>query len=221
MKKIIIIIFIVMQIILYLNAGVLNNETTQLMDACFEGNINEVNAFIKKGEDVNKKSDENMTALIYTILGCMEYKNKIKDFENIVKILIKNKANPNVVSDYGHLPLIMAIQNKLNKIVEILIKGNADANMTGDYGTSPLIAACKTEDIDIIRLLLKKGANINYVSPLIEESAIIVAINNNNVDIVRLLIKNKANINLKDANGKTVIEIAKKNGNKKILELLK
>ncbi len=90
--------------------------------------------------------------------------------------------------------------------------------------------AIANEDIMGIQYLLNGGADINgkgyknfvedcggyyeYSSPLM------VAVNTQNIDIIKMLLERGANVNIAEDEGVTVLDVAKKQKNKSIVDLL-
>ena len=79
----------------------------------------------------------------------------------IVSILIKANANPNLYLDDGATPLYIASQNGHTDINSLLLKANADPNLQCDNGAIPLYIASQKGHTDTISLLLKANADPN------------------------------------------------------------
>jgi ankyrin repeat protein len=87
-----------------------------------------------------------MTALIWS--------NQIE----VSSLLLKEGANINYASEYGHTPLSRAIILNNLPLVEFLIEHGADVNQR-NRGDTPLSHAVDENDIKLIKLLLDRGAN--------------------------------------------------------------
>lgn len=84
---------------------------------------------------------------------------EIGDVE-IVRILLKAKADPNGFDWYGS-PLLQATWCRFPRVVQVLLEAGADPNAANGIGTTPLLNACHWGRADIARLLLAFKANPN------------------------------------------------------------
>ncbi len=94
-----------------------------------------------------------------TALHIAAYKNN----GEIVKLLLNNGANVNIVDDLiGSTPLIFALGSEAVESVEVLLNNGADPNVKSDrFGLTPLHIAVLSKNIVNIELLLQHGANQN------------------------------------------------------------
>ena len=115
-------------------------------------------------------------------------------------MLLKRNANVNVKSISGVTALFAAVKNDYENIVELLLNSNANPNVkvpnlkSTDFGCKELATSCQN------------------VTPLI------IATKKVNTNIVKLLLDNGAHINMKDDQGRTALDWAKKRDNDVILE---
>jgi len=108
----------------------------------------------------------------------------LKNYLDVIKLLIKAGAHVNYANDLGNTPLIELIDNDL--YTEAQRKNRAE----------------------IIDVLLKAGANVNHINKA-GEGALVRAIKNHDFDAVQILLKApKININQVDNNGNTPLIIA-------------
>jgi hypothetical protein len=160
---------------------------------------------INKVEEILREShiDINYKDPIYgfTLLMWSVKMNKY----NIVEILLKYGADPNIQSNLGSTALFLSTQfswtdtkaQKESLLVKLLLSYGADPNIvyTGDVnstinrGTSPLIHA-SSRSLEKVKALVNGGAKINYKTEL-NMSAAINALLNEEVDIAHYLIVEK------------------------------
>jgi len=77
---------------------------------------------------------------------------------DIVKYLIKSKADINTIDKNGQTPLHLALDVS---IVKLLIKSKTDLNAIDQYGHTPLhLCACKS-NFDLVKYLIECKADIN------------------------------------------------------------
>ncbi|KAJ7136580.1 ankyrin repeat-containing domain protein, partial [Mycena epipterygia] len=80
---------------------------------------------------------------------------------DIVKLLLKGGADPNIEGGEYGTPLQVAVHAGDEEIVKILIQHGADVNtQSGRYGTA-LYAASHGANFNIVKLLLDNGADPN------------------------------------------------------------
>jgi len=138
-----------------------------------------------------------------------------EDLDKVKEILSKKnklgaKFNPNYVLDHT-TPLCLAARLNNIKIVEELYSSNADVNKLGG-GISPLCHAVRNDNLEMVNFLLKKNANINQadrsgLTPLM------IAITNRYDDIFERLIEWKPDLYKKNKDGKTALQLARKEFN--------
>ena len=123
---------------------------TALMAACEAGNLKFAQILLDAGADPNVKGFQGMTALFWAAKD---------NHTDIVKELIKHKANVNVVDEqFGATPLVLAMSSGQIECVKALVDAGADATivMKGQYaGMSALDVALRSGDKDLIKLLEK------------------------------------------------------------------
>ena len=80
----------------------------------------------------------------------------------LVQFLLKQGANPDVVTDSGRTLLYEAISSNNSVLACILLDEGADINQAC-YGSPPLLAAVCSGYLDVARLLLERGADIGVM----------------------------------------------------------
>ena len=189
---------------------------TALMEAVIDGEIHIVKQLLAKGADVNEKGEDGKTALMNAIYGEKIY---------IVNILLSNGADINAEDDYGWTAFRSAVIFGETEFVKILLKYGVDVNEKDKYGCTALMGAvenCETNTVDILEILFANGANVNAIDAY-GKTALMHAVEDcktNTVDTLKILLANGADINAVNESEETVLSIAKKNGDRKIIKLL-
>lgn len=119
---------------------------TPLIVACYSNNLDVSNYLMNNGGDINANSKMG-TALIAAV-----FKGNIE----IVKSLLKAKADVNLTDSNGMTALIYATINKNHEIVSLLIKAKANREIEDSLGNSALEYAVLAEDEKLIQLLKSK-----------------------------------------------------------------
>ncbi|KAJ6579716.1 ankyrin repeat-containing domain protein, partial [Mycena vulgaris] len=120
---------------------------------CQDGYIEGVEALLATGVDINLVPAKYPRATALTFASHSGH-------TDIVELLLRNQADPNIPSDFYGCALAAASENDHIEVVQLLLKSGADANLPGVWG-SPLAAASSRGHIEILRLLLESGADIN------------------------------------------------------------
>jgi len=173
-------------------------------------------------------SDILHTSSSTSSLGETEYERLIKACEcgnkAFIKKCIKNHVNINVEDEHGKIPLLILCKKGSKELIKMLIEeGEANVNVEDKNKDTPLTIYCRNKivDLDILKCLIENGANINSINNNNYTPLTIycerVSINNR---IVSYLIENGANIIPESDNEVSVLNIAKKKNNKKLIELL-
>lgn len=137
------------------------------------------------------------------------------------------KDNINRLSKYGRSDLHRAVYQKKYDIAEFLINEGIYVNLADPRRKTALHLAVRNRAINITRMLVEHGADINSKDKL-EQTPLFIAVRtmmrlrraeNEVSEIVELLLDYGADTNVEDINGISVLDLAKKKNNKKLLEL--
>lgn len=153
-----------------LAADVAQAETTQqrnerLIAAASSGDIAGVRALIAQGANVNYASHPFKDAATVTSLGSAAQAGHA----DVMALLLKSRANPNVADHHGVTPLNWATFYNKAAVVQVLLDGGADPNIAEasnsvDAGMAPLHQAARLGSTNIVGMLLKHGARVNHLT---------------------------------------------------------
>ncbi|MEY8761301.1 ankyrin repeat domain-containing protein [Chryseobacterium tongliaoense] len=129
------------------NPDVINqtNESgfSPLILACYRGNVEVAKFLIDNVKDVNYKSQEG------TALAGLS----VKYNKDLVELLLKRKADPNIADATGSTPLFWAVKFGNKELVELLLRYKADKSIKDSMGITPFEYALQTNNKEIINLL--------------------------------------------------------------------
>ena len=106
-----------------------------------------------KGVDVDYLRSDGWSALLWAAAS---------DMVNVVKLLVlKGKANVNIMNVAGDSPLIFASLYGFNDTVSFLLRNGAETNLRSNFGYSALTQASLRGHEFCVEQLLAHGANVN------------------------------------------------------------
>ena len=142
--------------------------------------------------------------------------------EDLTRLLLAAKANPNTPDEFGRTPLHMAAEAGESGLAEMLLAAKASPNATGAGLNTPLHYAVGRGATNLASLLLAHGADVNArnsdgQTPLLRAFS---DVSNPDFAIVSLLLENHADPNLKSSAGGTALHQAVGYRRKDLVELL-
>ncbi len=110
----------------------------------------------------------------------------VKDghISNVESLLQNSNVDPNLQTEYGETPLIVASTWGQKDMVRLLLEHGADLNLQTEQGTA-LMVASMLGDLDMVAFLLKRGADPDIQWG--EYTALDFASMLGELDVVRLL----------------------------------
>ncbi|XP_072003072.1 ankyrin repeat domain-containing protein 26 isoform X2 [Engystomops pustulosus] len=184
-------------------------DLSKFQRAASSGDVAKIRQLLHK-QDINQADKENRTPLH---LSCAN------GHQDVVKLLVENKAKLNVCDNDNRSPLMKAIQCQHETCATVLLEHQADPNIVDVNENAALHLAALIPSMSIAIQLLEHGANINAVNkdgctPLI------LAVTENHQEMVELLVKEGADINSRDSSGRTSLMIAASNGHISLVKYL-
>jgi len=187
-------------------------KNTALHYACEVGNLNIVLLLLYLKADVDAWNNDLQTPL---------YKAVIRDQLQIVKLLLKHKADIKIKDkNKNNLLHIAATRDFMDSLetVKLLIKKGADLNELNSYNKTPLFMALEYNPV-IAKFLIEQGANLNQ-QDVRKYTPLLVAIRYNRSELVKLLISKSANINYQRSDCWTPLHEAVYHKNASIVKIL-
>lgn len=164
-----------------------------------------LNAFLKKGLDPNCTVIGTKSKTL--LMAAIKY-----DQTEIVELLLKSGANPNLENINGHTPLYVAMKNNNSNLFNLLIDYGADPTRSNANGHTLLFYAFKgslpnVEMLDTLMSIIDIDATDNMNQTELHRAAL-----ENNSDVIIELIDRRANTLIEDINGDTALQLAIRNG---------
>jgi ankyrin repeat protein len=128
---------------------------------------------------------------------------------DVVKALIRARAEVNRNNRYGVAPLWLAATNGDDATVELLLRAGADARMTrGDSGESVLMTAAMAGAPGVVQRLLAYGADPNTTDAVRGQTALMWAAAEGHAAAARVLVETGADLEAKSSTGITPLMFA-------------
>jgi ankyrin repeat protein len=134
------------------------------------------------------------------------------DRPDIVALLLRAGAKPNVATDYGVTPLMLAAMNGNGRVAAELIKAGADTNVALSTGETALMWASRSGSAEAVKQLLAHGAAPEARENVRGQTAVMWAAARNHPDVIRLLADAGADVHARSARGFTALLFAAREG---------
>lgn len=167
------------------------------------------------------REDQNSGEKKYNSIADAYSESKVEDDNwNIIRNMIENGADVNVLNKQGGSMLASAIFWKHYDIAELMINKGANPNVNGNDKLSPLYQSICAQEYDLVELFIEKGADVNIKnSDLYEKTPLHAAVEIEDEYIVELLLENGADATIKDTAGNTPYYYALQKNNEEICKL--
>ncbi|XP_071137262.1 uncharacterized protein [Mytilus edulis] len=189
----------------------INNNSTPLIQCCFIGDIDLVKWCLNYCVvNINHRNGDGISALY---MGCSCGHNEL------VQMLINNKADINQCTTDEASPLFTACENGHIKVVQMLLDNKADIDKCRGTRESPLYMACQGGHAAVVQMLKDNNADMNKCGNT-GNSPLFIACQEGHSEVVRVLIDNKADINKCKHTGESPLFIACEEGHTEVVQIL-
>ncbi|OVE76006.1 hypothetical protein BVX97_02695 [bacterium E08(2017)] len=179
-------------------------DARQLAIAIASGEIQRVRELLDENKHlVNVRGKYDITPLWFAVK---------KEDSEIVGLLLKNGANPNIKTEWVKPIMVTACMLDDNQILSQLLSKGGDPNTfveaTSDFHIAPscLSAAANSRDKERVGMLLDAGADINRKD--LSGSTVLMgqSVGSINLDMIIYLLEKGADPTIRDNRGRTVVD---------------
>ena len=140
---------------------------------------------------------------------------------DVVKLLLDAGADLRKVKEFQKSPLQNATLQGHKDVIKVLLDRGGNPDEASRYGSTLLHLATLKGHTDVVKLLLDMGANPNVHKPTCRTSPLHYAARGGYEDMVKLLLDGGAEPNMADQWGRTPLPLARSNGHKDIVNMLR
>jgi ankyrin repeat protein len=169
---------------------------------CKRGSLEEIQAAIKGGANVNAKDSDGWTVLMAAAFNANP---------EMISLLLESGADVNAKDSDGATALMSAADKGNPEVISLLLESGADVNAKHYRGITALMrAANRNKNPEVILILLENGADINAKTTDDGETALMLAAGyNKNPEVVSVLLENGADAAITDNEGEKAIDYMK------------
>jgi ankyrin repeat protein len=179
-----------------------------LLNAVKDGDKDRVERLLRRGADVNARTEDGTTALMHaTVVGDI----------SLVRLLLDHKADVNARNKAGATALLWAVGDG-DKVRALLDRG-ANVNIRPNSGRTPLLIAAESPGAaGVVKLLIEKGADARYHQQ--GYTVLMAAAESGDAVVVRLLLDKGADARAGNRVGWTALHGAAMTGQRDVAEAL-
>ncbi len=187
-------------------------DTTALKEAASYGQKNIIELLLNAGADINKCDDVNKTTPLMSAV--------IADRDCAI-LLLDRSADMEKKNSIAQTALMIAASLGKDEMVKLLLDRGADVHVGNDSGYTPLRVAAYYGKAKAAELLLERGAaeEINQYDRL-NMTPLMWAANGGFPDMARLLLEFGADASLRNLDGETAADVARRKGNENVACLI-
>ena len=147
------------------------------LELCKSGNAAKIEEAINSGANVDARTDDGKTALIWAAWN---------GYSESAEILLRYGADVNARDNQGRTALIWAVWNGHSKAAEVLLRYRANINVQDNSGRTALMNATQRGQTEAVKVLLEYGAYVD-AKDYRGWTALQIAKDNHHTEIERLL----------------------------------
>lgn len=191
------------------NAALLRVASTAPID------LSALRAALAAGAEPDTRDSTGRTPLLLASLA---------DDVPAAKTLLQAGASPDAMDDMRQTPWLVTGVTGSVAMLEAILPYNPDMNLRNRYGGISVIPASERGHVDYVRRVVETGINVNHVNHLgwtaLLEAVILGNGGEKHVEILKILLKAGADPGIKDKDGVSALNHARKRGYAEMVSVL-
>jgi ankyrin repeat protein len=181
--------------------------------AASHGNVAAVRLLLSRGADANARDVRGTPILISAVALAFGSENPAGVIESVRLLVEMGRADPNATDtarigdDRG--PLHQAAANGSLELIQLLLQAGARPDQANRFGETPLHFAAERGQVRAAQALLAGGARPDARSRFTGMTPLMGAAEHGRMEMVQFLLQNRADRRVRNAFGKTPIELAR------------
>ena len=167
-----------------------SGSSSPLIEAAQAGNEKAALALVAKGADVNARSPDGTTALMWAAHN---------DDVELARALLAKGADVRAVNLYGTSAMQQAATAAYTPILKVLLQAGANVDSPNPEHQTALMLVARTGNTEAAKLLLSHGAAVNAVENWGGQTALMWAAAQSQPQMLKLLIEHHADLNMRSA----------------------
>ncbi|TWU08987.1 Ankyrin repeats (3 copies) [Symmachiella macrocystis] len=188
-------------------AGPLNDSNQAVEEKAF---AHETHAAPSAKEEIKKVTFEVPAFLDAALHGKID----------TVQRAIESGMDVNTTDEQQRTALMFAAFNGHTPLVKLLLEQGASVGERDETGRTALMFAATGANAEAVELLIEAGAEVNAADTGEGFTALMHAAAEGQIKVVQVLLKHKADPAIRDTDGDTARDFAKKNGHAEVVQLL-
>jgi uncharacterized protein len=186
-----------------------------LVDAAAAGDLTRVRGLLEQGVPIEQRDAQQRTAVIAA--------SDARHLQ-LAGFLIARGADVNAQDRQRDSAFLIACRNGDTELVRAALAAGADLKSTNRYGSTALMGACYRGHVETVRLLLATPIELEHVNNFgwtaLLECVVLGQEGPAHQEILRLLIARGANVNVRDPEGVSALQHARRRGHEQVAQLL-
>ena len=188
---------------------------TALLAAAEAGDANAAAVALRAGAKLEVRDDQQRTPLMRAVLG---------DHVAVAHLLVALGADPDALDYRKDTPWVMTGVTGSVAMLEALLPGQPDLKIPNRYGGTPVHPAAERGHVDYIRRVVELPIDLNKVNgsgwTALLEAVVLNDGGPAQQEIVKILLAHGADPAIRDAQGRTVLDNARRLGYREIVKIL-
>lgn len=143
-----------------------------------------------------------------------------KDRVDVVKLLLEKRVSLNCRNQDGQTAMDKAAYWGFTEILQLLVEAGSKIDIRNNNGETPLHRAAMWGHVDAVKLLLEAKANANVFKNQRRWTPLHFASKHGKPSVVLALLEGKCDPYMKDSNGRTSLELARRSKQRDVVLLL-